>query len=501
VISLPGQHLRRKLRREDGSSLIIMLALLSFLGVLLTSVLTIAFASFKTTQVARAQGSELFGADGGIDYGIELLRDNTSYCPEVSGSAQSLPSQTVNGRIVQVTCQTLSGSATSGGGGTFSQYALVVTGYPNPNGTAPSMADGILVDGKTHADTVKFEGPVFNAGGFTFGTNSPVVNMTSTLDEYNDAPNTYCTVEKSENIATGNLDVDGAWTCRNAASFPVPDPLPTLIAPTASAPTKVVSGGCTIFFPGRYSSTTKPTFDKNNRYYFASGVYHFNSVGEILLAGEIFGGQPGAGESQQMTTATPCSNDAAANAIVPGSASGSGVQFILSGSSRLRLDDHQKDKIELFSRVPAVPANEGTPGVTVYAPRTSGATYNRWNSTSPVLRMDGNKTTAIIHGLWYTPNGRVDRAYALPNPGNAPTFAGGVVAQKFNLFFDNQSDSGATAAVAKVTPPAPPTPRTIVVTATAQGTLPGEAPTVIRAVVQMGATGATPPTVLSWRKV
>ena len=35
MISLPGQHLRRKLRREDGSSLIIMLALLSFLGVLL----------------------------------------------------------------------------------------------------------------------------------------------------------------------------------------------------------------------------------------------------------------------------------------------------------------------------------------------------------------------------------------------------------------------------------------------------------------------------------
>jgi hypothetical protein len=385
-------------------------------------------------------------------------------------------------------------------GGTFSQYSVIATGYPSPDGTTPNLDGAITIDGKTHADTVTFDGPVFNAGGFTFGPTAPVTNMTGTLDEYDDPPTSYCTSEQAENVTTGNLDLDGAWTCRNAASFPVPDPVPTLIAPTAAAPAEVVQGSCTILFPGLYTSTTKPTFGKNNRYYFASGVYHFADVGEIYLAGEIFGGQPGAEESQQMTTATPCSNDAAANALRPGSATGSGVQLVLAGSSRLRVEDHLKDKIELFSRVPAVPADEGTPGVAVYAPRFDGATYSRWNSTN-VLAMDGNKSTMIIHGLFYAPNGWINKTYALQNPGNAPTFAGGVVAQRFNLFFDNQSDSGATVSVAKTDAPAPPTPRTVVVTATAHGTLPSEAPTVIRAVVLLGTSSSIPPTVLSWRKV
>ncbi len=485
-----------RLRGEQGTSLLLALAFITLLGVFATAILSANFADFKTTQVVRARTDALYGADGGADVGVQLLRATSTYCPNVSGTPTNLPNQTIDGRTVRITCQTLSGSI-GGGGGTFSQYALVVTGYPNPDGTLPNLDAAFDLDGKTHADTVKLAGPVFNAGGFKFGSTSPVLNITTNLQEYNDPPKSYCTTEQGENTTTGNIDVDGLWSCHLAAALPVPDPLPTLKVPTANAPTKVVQGSCTIFFPGKY--TVAPTFDKNNKYYFASGVYYFANVGQITLAGEIFGGQPGAGESQQMTTATPCSNDAGANALVPGSATGSGIQFALGGSSKLRIDDHSKDKIELFSRVPAVPANEGTAGVTVYAPRTDGTNYVKWNADK-VLAMDGNKTTMIIHGLFYAPSGWINKAYALQNPGNAPTFAGAVVAQRFTLYFDNQSSSGATAAVAQTIPPAPATTRTVVVTATADPLVAGEAPTVINAVVQLGTGAGTPATVLSWRK-
>jgi hypothetical protein len=488
----------RRAHGERGTSLILALAFLSLLGTFTAAILTVTYTSFKTTQSARGSHDKHYGADGGADVAVQLLRQDSSYCPSASGTPSSLPDQTIDGRTVHITCQTLSGSSIGGGGGTFSQYSLVVTGYPNPNGSLPSMDSGINVDGKTHADTVKFTGPVFDAGGFTFGSNTPVINITNDLHQYNDVPKTYCAINQGANITTGDLDVDGTWSCDLAATFPVPDPVPTLKVPTTSAPNKVVQGSCTIFFPGTY--TTAPTFDKNDKYYFASGVYYFANAGQIYLAGEIFGGQPGPGESQQMTTATPCSNDAAVNALVPGAATGSGVQLVLGGSSKLRVDDHQKDKIELFSRVPAVPANEGTAGVTVYAPRTNGTNYVKWDSDK-VLAMDGNKTTMIIHGLFYAPTGFVNKAYALQNPGNAATFAGGLVAQRLTLFFDNQSSSGATASVARIIPSAPPTPRTVVVTATADPVDPGEAPTVIKAVVQLGTGAGTPATVLSWRTV
>jgi hypothetical protein len=481
-------------RGEAGTSLVIALAFLALLGSSVAILLKVDYTSFKTTEAVRGQQDRVYGADAGVDYGIQTMRTNTSYCPNTSSGTQSLPSQSIDNKTITVTCQTLSGS-TGGGGGSYSTYSLIVTGYNNPDGTAPNLDGAINLDGKTHADSVQFTGPVFNAGGFTFGGSSPVMKITSNLDEYNDPPKAYCTNAQAANLTTGNLSVSGLWTCRLASTYPVPDPLPTLVVPAAAAPAAVNSGGCTILFPGKYTSA--PTFDKNSQYYFASGVYYFANVGEIGLAGEIFGGQPGPTETQQMTTATPCSNDAAANALVPGSATGSGVELVLGGSSKLRVQDHMKNKIELFQRTPAVPASEGTAGISVYAPRTSGTNYVAWNADN-VLAMDGNKTTMIMHGLFYAPDGYVNKAYALQNPGNAATFSGGMVVQRLVLYFDNQSSSGATASAASIIPPSPASVRTVVVTATATGA--GEAPVTETAVIVLGTTSVTPPTVQSWRK-
>ncbi|MEX2267137.1 MAG: hypothetical protein WEA75_00475 [Acidimicrobiia bacterium] len=479
---------------EGGTSLILAMGFLALMGTFTASILTVAFTSFKTTQVVRGSQDKHYGADGGADVAVQLLRASSSYCPTVSGTPTNLPDQTINGRTVHITCQTLSGSTGTPGGG-LATHSLVVTGYNNPNGTPADRDHSFRTEGNTLADSVSIGGPVFNAGAFEFNDDEPVVQIVGNLDQYNDSPGQYCSASKSNAASTGNPTVTGAWTCRVAASFPVPDPVPTLIVPTADAPAKIVQGECTIFFPGKYTAT--PTFDKNNKYYFASGVYYFPNLGNIHLAGELFGGKPGPTETQALTTATPCATDATANSLIPGSATGSGVEFVLGGSSKLEIDDHMKNKIELFARVPAIPASEGTPGVSIYAPRTSGPNYVAWNSDK-VLHMDGNKSTMVVHGLLYTPNGNIDGIYALQNPGNAPVFMDGIVAQRITINFDNQSP--VTSALTTINPGTPATPRTIVITATADPLDPGEAPTVIKAVVQLGTGAGTPATVLSWRK-
>lgn len=484
----------RRLRADDGSSLIIMLALLSFLGVLLASVLTIAFASFRTTEVTRAQGSELFGADGGIEYGIELLRDSSAYCPAVSGTPQSLPSQTLNGRTVSVTCQTLTGGSgtSSGPAGT---YALVVTGYNYPGGGAPDFDKLVELDGKDKAgdDSIHIAGDMFNAGKFRFKSDSPILTIHSDLDQYQGSAS-YCTNDKSAAASSGNPTVQGLWTCRTSSSFPVPDPNPTVIVPTAAAPAATNVGTCTILYPGRY--TTDPSFDKDRRYYLASGVYYFHNVGSIDFKGQIFGGQPGPNESQQFTDITPCADDATANTYRPGSATGYGVNLVLGGSSQLTIEDERKSKVELYSRVPANASAEGTAGLSVLAPKTAGTGYSAWNS-GKAFDIKGKDPQIVVHGLVYVPTSRFDEQFVVANSSAnlSPIFRGGLVVQWIKLKFKNDATNLTFAGLYSATP----LPRTVVVTATAQG--PTGAPTVVKAVVEVPVSSAGAPTVLSWRKV
>ena len=480
---------------EAGTSLILALAFLTLLGAFTAGVLTVAYTSFKTTEVVRGAQDKDYGADGGADVAVQLLRSSSSYCPAVSGTPTNLPDQTIDGRTVHITCQTLSGNATGGPGGSLLQYALVVTGYNNPNGSAPNLDDAIKLTGSTHANISYLKGPVFNAGGFSLSATAASLQITSDLHQYNDPPKLYCTASKAAAATVGPV-VSGTWTCELAATFPVPDPTPTLIVPSATAHAPVVQGTCTILFPGRYTSA--PVFTRNQKFYLASGVYYFHNVGVIDLRGEIFGGQAPAGETKQVN-ATPCATDATANSLVPGSASGSGVELVLGGTSKLTVDDHPSAKIEMFSRVPAIPASEGTPGVSVYAPRVSGGNWSAWN-TDKVLSMAGNKASMTFHGAFYAPDAPIDPAHAILNPNDYPLFAGGVVAQKINIAFDNAGGLLTSTLSGIVVPPVG-TPRTVVVTATADPIAAGEAPTVVKAVVQLDTSAGTPATVLSWRKV
>jgi hypothetical protein len=339
-------------------------------------------------------------------------------------------------------------------------------------------------------------GDVFNAGNFSLANYPPGVKFTGNVHQYNDAPDTYCSGDKTTAASTGWPQVLGTWSCDLKGGYPVPDPNPTLIVPAATAHAPIVQGSCTILFPGRYTSAF--AFDKAKRYYLASGVYYLDGVGDMKWKGEVFGGQPGPNESQSVTSATPCSDDATANALVPGSATGYGVEIVLGDNSKFHITNDSENTMEFFSRVPGVPTSEGTAGISVYAPAASGSNWTRWK-TDKVLDMDGPDVTAVVfHGLWYAPRGPAKDAYALANAaaGGTSLFSGGAVFQTMELDFKAASVG---AVVAGAPPTTPATTRTTVVTATA--TASGETPVTVQAVVQLPATTGGAPTILSWRKV
>ncbi len=478
-------------------SLLIAMAFLSFLGILVVSLLTVAFSSFKTTAAVRDNNSNLYGADGGADIALQMLRVNASYCPNVSSNPTAMPTQTIGGRSVELTCQTLSGTSSGSGGGAAGAYAVVVTGYNDPGGSAPDFTKLVELDGKDKdgSDSTRIEGgKMFNAGKFRFKSDSPQMIIDQDLDQYNGA-SPYCTDDQAAAASSGQPQVTGVWTCRTPDTFPVPDPNPTLIVPTAAAPAAITTGSCTVLFPGRY--TSDPTFNKDLKYYLASGVYLFSGTGEIQVQGEVFGGQPGAGASQTFTDISPCSNDAEANALRPGTATGYGVQFVLSGNSKLSIPNETKAKVELFARVPANPALEGTPDVTVFAPRTAGTGYSAWNSDRAV-DIKGKDPQLVIHGLVYVPTSKFDEQFALANEnaGFAPIFDGGLVVQRLKLKFKKEYSNLTFARI----PTVAATTRTTVVTATAADPS-GGAPITVKAVIQLGTGAGTPATILSWRKV
>ena len=489
---------------ERGASLVLALMFVSCVGVLGASVLALTSVSFKTTQVVRSASRKLYAADGGADIAIQSLRADTSYCGQVSGTPQAMPSETIKGQTVSLACQTLSGTAGGGSSPGGATYSVVVTGYPNPDGSSANLSTLISTSTGQDGDIVNLGGDVFNAGGFSFPSSGFNLAVLHDLHELN-ASSPYCTSAKS---ASRQPIVSGSWTCDagTAGTFPVaPDPQPTLKVTATSAPASWTSGSgssqCKVFFPGRYTSA--PSFSSGQNY-LASGAYYFNNVGNVTLQGTVFGGAPGS--NTQVLAGAPCSNDAAAKAHLAGvndMIGGSGVQLVVDGTSRLTINGTSNDNMEFFLRVPGDPASEGTAGVGLLAPRIAGTGYQKWNAgASPALTFAGGSNAAnnvVFHGLVYEPTSGLS-APVLQNPGGTAMFSGGIVSQSMFVQPGSSFTGGSTPAIASLPVPAPATPRTTVVSATATG-VDGSVPTTVKVVVQIGTSAATPPTIISWRKL
>lgn len=487
---------RRRGRGEDGASLMIAVALLAFLGVLGVSILTLSYSNFKTTTTVRTAHDKLYAADGGLEVGLGILRNDSTYCASGTTNVQTLPAPPkINGQTVSVTCQAQAAAPSSSSSGSLT-YSLITTGYAVPSrARSPNLSDAIDTSNSAGKGDLRFGGPAFNAGGFKFSGNGPRLVFDSTLDQYN-APSPYCADAKNSASAANNPSVVGSWTCKT--NVPVPDPLPTLKVPPTSAPASRVVNGCTILYPGKY--TTMPTFSSSGKYYLASGVYYFENAGTMTLNGQVFGGAPASGEAQRFTTHTPCSTDAAANALVPNAANGTGVQLVLGGNSSITVANSTQAKVELFARVPLAAGSEGTPRVSIYAPRTAGTGYMAWNSAA-ALSLGNAKPQIVVHGAVYIPNSPL-QLIVLTNAGarNSPMFLGGLVSQSLSLKtvgslqFTSQYLAGPNT-------PATPTSRTVMVTATASSPTEGGAPVRVRAIVMYAARSSAPPAILSWRKL
>lgn len=480
----------RRCKGERGASLIIAMGFLGLLSVSVVSMLVLTMANFTTTTTVRGANAGLYGADGGVDVGVQVLRAQATYCPDSAAGTQSLPSQTINGRTVNLTCQTLSGSTGGGSGGGSTSWPtawpFVLTGY---NGKSSSST--FKTSGSTGNNiTATFQGPAFIGGGMSFAGGSDAFVFSGTLDQYDP----YCSSDKPG--SPGKPTVTGTWTCRNSGSYAVPDPNPTLKVPTAAAPAPVTQGSCTIFFPGKYTSA--PSFSTSSNY-MASGVYYFENTSKVQFEGQVFGGEPAAFETKRFTGNTPCSTDAAAKVLAPTAAiNGKGVQLVFGGSAWFEPKSNSSTQIELYAREPGIPANEGTPYVSMYAPPSSGPNYIA--SSTNAFNSGGSAYQLVVHGLVYMPNS-FPKIWGVNNwaAGGAAVFDGGLVLAAINVAI-NATMTTQTFAKLPTNPPVSSTDRTVVVTSTAATGGGGETTQTVKAVVLFPANGSAP-TVLSWRKL
>ena len=227
------------------------------------------------------QVDQLYAADGGIETGIETLRtdqaDGTANTCETIGETESLPCDDHQRQAGDGQCKTTKGGTTTGlanGGGT-----ALLNGYSAILGTG-----GLTVGGNTPngAPMVAFSlgGQVYSGGAITTVARAPV-QIGGNLGYYAACP-----------PLPPNVTLTAPGVCSQVAAPTVPTT--SVFVPTTAAPAPVaLNSSCTIFYPGKYSSS--PAFS-SSRNYMASGTYYFENTGGITFQGVTFGGAPGVGD-------------------------------------------------------------------------------------------------------------------------------------------------------------------------------------------------------------
>jgi hypothetical protein len=178
-------------------------------------------------------------------------------------------------------------------------------------------------------------------------------------------------------------------------------------------------GGCSIFLPGRYAS--KPHLGAHN--YFASGIYYFENVDTIDVNGvDVSGGNPGTETS--LVSVHPCATDDAA-----GVSDGSGVEWILGGTSAVSVGSALGTSFELFARQPAASALEGAAGISIRGVPAVAPGYMP-SSSNVFSNVGGNSSELSVHGLVYAPDADIVVSGTISI---GSELSGGVVAKTLRL--------------------------------------------------------------------
>ena len=297
-----------------------------------------------------------------------------------------------------------------------------------------------------------------------------------------------------------------AYSCSGTSQLPVTEALPTISStapwggcvPVAnnsytkaclqnSNPAAQKVTGCPSyvqFTPGIYNAPFK--FAPGTFYFFQSGLYYFDNVGNILVNGNastfLVGGTPASstpagqastiGESPMpIVAASPCWTYAKAH----DSGNANGVELIFGGNTDLQI---QNGNVELFSRANVNPAaGEGAEGISIreacspagsdLSPTLSCA--GGWDpgnigGNDQIVRFNGGGQSEVdIHGSIYTPDHNVE-LYSNTNPSGWANTVGAVDCWSLELASQNYASPAVEVQAA-----GPLDIRTIIVTATTTG--------------------------------
>lgn len=418
-------------RRTDDEGAILILALLFILviSLLTTSVLFRSTVGIKNVNVERGFVSKRYAAEAGLEYAIQQLRLRSNLCPS---------SPTINGNRLQPSDLLGSNGNTAQVNNPYPSVAISCTVTSNNdvgvNGygliTRDTSAAGLTVTGAA-GEYLKIDGPVF-LGDLEDPLRFDVTNGDVIADQAGTCPTP----------ASITLKVAAPYSLICTTDTP-PDPvvtLPTvdLTAQNQTAAKKWNKNKCSAFAPGYYKK-----IDLNDNNYFASGVYYFEDVDLTLTAASLTGGAPSSDEAK--TTSASClrDDDSAASDIDVTGASGTGVKFILGGTSRL-IADNPKGVVELFGRKGTVAgaAGEGTQGVsfmTVRSTVTNAAGFKFKQSSlgygdvvlgvSNTTGGGGSKLELVMHGAVDAP----DALVKVRNNKANTQFLAGIVAGQLDI--------------------------------------------------------------------
>ncbi len=387
-----------------------MLPMAMFLGIILAFVVT-ATATYSATtlrysRVVEDRADRLAAADGGMRYAMEKLRLFQTLCTTkvaANGYTTVVP-PSINGATISVTCDRVGTLLAD-----IQGWAIVVTGAGVPSGSAIFKTQG------GNGMTKSFGGPVFVADKDRLDMGAPAEIKDGDLWYSKSlcptpAPDvTITNLSFSPDFLRGGLCTTQTWTTLfSAPTLPTVPGVPLAPVTTAS--------GCKVFFPGKYTSA--PVTAPEN--YMVSGNYYFEDVTWNITDTVVAGAADTAanGDGRFLT-----SNACAGIDKQPGfEGTGSGATFILGGSSRIYVG--VKGGLEILRR------RQGTVAVSVQAVDTTGGGYlastvDYASGASIYESKSGNNSDVAIHGLWWTPNGKV----VLGNVTNTANgqFLGGVV--------------------------------------------------------------------------
>jgi hypothetical protein len=444
-----------------------VLIAVSVIGIVLGAILTQADASMSSTRVVREQQRKVYAADAGVEYAIRALQKDNTICAR-TGQTSPLPTQTFNGRTVDVQCDTMSGTGVNGSG-----YAAIVT---------DRSANALTTQG---GGNQVIEGPVYAAQLDPHSNNLSLAMRNGDVYEQQASGGTgRCTSDADQ--PAGLTFEDPAAYQYHCVSAPPPDPNPSLpTAVPAAAPAPVVTGSCTVFRPGTYSSSIA----LNTSNYFVSGVYYFLNVPLSLSGSQIVvAGAPTAGDTNLNGNA-PCNGTGD-----PAGTAGTGVKFIFGGSSFI---DIQKGQMELFTR-DGGPASEGTQGVSIMAVKSTASGWTKSSldisgSSAPVVNVgNGSQPQLAIHGLIYAPSAKL--SFQVTNA-SYTQLSGGVVVAQLSLQSSASASANGTPSISVNTGTVS---RKILITSTAKGVTDGGRDVVASAVVTITSDANRTVSIESW---